>query len=216
LGGLQIDVKDSSVHAATQTLAANRHAMTIPPFDGRGFLPPFLGANATTPQRSPYDATMSELVGALATSSERENLIFGLIEYRALLNGCGYVDGLQFVDGSFVENIELREGRQPGDIDVFTFAMPAAQYVGNAALWASTGFPQWQGQIVNQALNKQRYQLDTYGMIVDHPLRVMNETIYWYSLFSHKKVTHDWKGFVRIPLNPADDQIARTMIVSGP
>jgi hypothetical protein len=39
--------------------------VVVPAFDGRGFLPPFLGADATTHSRSPYEATMSELVAAL-------------------------------------------------------------------------------------------------------------------------------------------------------
>ena len=192
--------------------------MTIPSFDARGLLPPFLGLDETTPARSPYDAMMSELVAALGTTPERQNLLYGLIEYRALLRNFGYIDATQFIDGSFVENVEGREGRAPGDIDVFTFAALPVQYHGNPALWASAGFPQWQSEIVNQTLNKQRYQLDTYGAIVSHGglMGMMNATIYWYSLFSHKRVTHDWKGFVRIPLNPLDDQAARQMIVSGP
>jgi hypothetical protein len=200
------------------SLATAGAAMTIPPFDARGFLPPFLGADATTALRSPYDATMTELVTALGTTPERQNLLFGLIEYRALLHGFGYHYALQFVDGSFAENVEVREGRPPGDIDVFTFAMLPVQYHGDGVLWATIGFPQWENEVVNKGLNKQRYQLDTYGVIVDQvgPLGVMNATIYWYGLFSHKKVTQDWKGFVRLPLNPRDDQAARAMIVSGP
>ncbi len=192
--------------------------MAIPAFDGRGLLPPFLGADETTPARSPYDATMGELVAALGTTPARQNLLFGLLEYRKLLGSFGYTGGVQFIDGSFVENVEAREGRDPGDIDVFSFVMLPLQYRGNIPLWQSTGFPQWTGEIVNQALNKQRYRLDTYGVVVDQggPLDLMNATIYWYSLFSHKRVTHDWKGFVRIPMNPADDRAALASIISGP
>jgi hypothetical protein len=192
--------------------------VAIPAFDGRGFLPPFLGADETTPSRSPYDATMSELVVSLGTTPPRQNLIFGLLRYRELLGSFGYTSGVQFIDGSFVEDVETREARDPGDIDVFSFLMQPAQYVGNVALWQSMGFPQWAAEVVNQNLNKQRYQLDTYGMVVDQggPLEMMNATIYWYSLFSHKKVAQDWKGFVIIPLNPADDQMALASIVSGP
>jgi hypothetical protein len=192
--------------------------MTIPAFDGRGFLPPFLGGDETTHARSPYDATMSELVAALGTTPARQNLLFGLLEYRMLLGSFGYTNGIQFIDGSFVENVETREARDPGDIDIFSFMMLPAQYHGNVPLWQSTGFPQWTGEIVNQGLNKLRYRLDTYGIVVDHggPQGLMDATIYWYSLFSHKKVTHDWKGFVRIPMNPADDQAALASIVSGP
>jgi hypothetical protein len=192
--------------------------MALPAFDGRGLLPPFLGADETTPARSPYDATMGELVVALGTTPARLKLLFGLLKYRKLLGSFGYTVGFQFIDGSFVENVEIRESRDPGDIDVFGFMMQPAQYVGNVALWQSTGFPQWTGEVVNRSLNKQRYLLDAYGIVVDQggPLEIMNATIYWYSLFSHKKVTHDWKGFVKIPLNPADDQAALASIVSGP
>jgi hypothetical protein len=191
--------------------------VAIPAFDGRGFLPPFLGTDETTPARSPYDATMSELVVALGTTAIRQNILFGLLKYRALLASFGYINGIQFIDGSFVENVETRESRDPGDIDVFSFLMQPAQYVGNVALWRSTGFPQFQGEVVNQALNKLRYHSDTYGIVVDQggPLQMMDATIYWYSLFSHKKVTHDWKGFIKVPLNPADDQLALASIVSG-
>lgn len=161
---------------------------------------------------------MSELLVALGTTPARQNLIFGLLKYRELLGSFGYTAGVQFIDGSFVEDVETREARDPGDIDIFSFLMQPAQYVGNVALWQSTGFPQWATEVVNRTLNKQRYQLDTYGMVVDQggPLEMMNATIYWYSLFSHKKVAQDWKGFVRIALDPVDDQLALTSIVSGP
>src|SRR5438128_1228261 len=100
---------------------------------------------------------MSELVVALGTTPVRENLLFGLLEYRALLVSFGYTQGVQFIDGSFVENVEAREARDPGDIDVFSFLMQPARYVGNVALWQAIGFPQWAGEVVNRDLNKQRY-----------------------------------------------------------
>ena len=192
--------------------------MVIPAFDGRGYLPPFLGADATTPARSPYDTTMSEMVAALGTSPERSNLLVGLIKYRELLGSFGYIHGVQFVDGSFVENVETREARSPGDIDVFSFLIRPPQYQSNVPHWQATGFPQWMNEVVNFALNKQRYNIDTYAIAVDQhgPLQLINETIYWYGLFSHKKVTQDWKGFLRLPLNPSDDQSALAAIVLGP
>jgi hypothetical protein len=192
--------------------------MVVPPFDGRGLLPPFLGANATTPARSPYETTISELVVALGTTPERYNLLFGLIKYRQLLDSLGYTQGVQFVDGSFVENVEIRESRSPGDIDVFSFLIRPPQYQGNDPLWQTTGFPHWVNEVVNFALNKQRYNIDTYAIAVDQhgPLQLINDTIYWYGLFSHKKVTQDWKGFVTVPLSPSDDQVALAAIVSGP
>ncbi|KYK45336.1 hypothetical protein A1D31_34875 [Bradyrhizobium liaoningense] len=187
----------------------------VPSFDNRGLIPPLLGSDETTHDRAPYQASMTELVAALGTTPWRENLLFGLLEYRALLAHHGYIDGLQFIDGSFVENVEVRESRDPGDIDVFSFLMRPAAYQQDPNLWASIGFAVWIGELMDRDKNKSRFLLDTYGIAVDQhgPLRLINETIYWYSLFSHRRVTREWKGFVRVPLNPADDAAARAMIV---
>ena len=188
----------------------------VPSFDGRGLIPPLIGSDETTPDRAPYQASMTELVTALGTTPWRENLLFGLLQYRALLNRCGYTSGLQFIDGSFVENVEVRESRDPGDIDVFSFLTRPTAYQKDPALWAAAGFPFWKLELMNRDKNKVRFALDTYGVAVDQhgPLRLINETIYWYSLFSHRRVTHEWKGFIRVPLNPTDDAAARAMIVS--
>lgn len=192
--------------------------MVIPPFDKRGFLPPFLGADATTPLRSPYGSTMVELVGALGTSPERLNLLFGLVKYRQMLTSLGYTMGEQFIDGSFVEDIETTESRPPGDIDVLSFVVRPVQYQGNSAAWKTIGVLQWKDQIINHSLNKQRYLVDSYAVAIDQigPGGLINATIYWYGLFSHKKVSQHWKGFVRIPLDANDDLQAFASIVSGP
>lgn len=108
--------------------AAGVDMSPVPSFDGRGLLPPVIGADETTRDRSPYFASMTELVATLGTTPWRENLLFGLLEYRKLLGHHGYTDGLQFIDGSFVENVEVGENRDPGDIDVFSFLMRPAAY----------------------------------------------------------------------------------------
>jgi hypothetical protein len=134
------------------------------------------------------------------------------------MTNLGYADGVQFVDGSFVENVESREGRDPGDIDLFSFLVRPLHYRTNAALWATTGFAEWTREIADRNRNKMRFGLDTYAIAIDQfrALGLIDETMYWYSLFAHKRITHDWKGFVRIPLNPADDVAARTALLTGP
>jgi hypothetical protein len=181
-------------------------------------LPPFLGADETTPDRSPYESTMSEVVTALGTTPVRQNLLFGLLKYREMLNSSGYVHGVQFIDGSFVENIEVRESRDPGDIDVFNFLIRPISLSKDPAIWAAVGFPVWALYLMNRDRNKERFGLDTFGIAVDQhgPLRLIEQTVYWYSLFSHKRVTHDWKGFLRVPLNPTDDAVAKAAILTGP
>jgi hypothetical protein len=186
----------------------------VPAFDARGFLPPFIGQDATTSERSPYEATMTETVAAMGTTQPRRTLLKGLLDYRALLGRLGYGNGLQFIDGSFVENVETREQRAPGDIDVFSFLVRPQHYQGAPALWASTGFAEWSREVADRNLNKQRFGLDTYAIAVDQhtPLRLIVETIYWSSLFAHKRLTHDWKGFLRVPLNASDDATARAAL----
>jgi hypothetical protein len=161
---------------------------------------------------------MEEFVAGLGTSPSRCNLIHGLLSYRSVMTNLGYTEGLQFIDGSFVENVEAREGRDPGDIDVFSFLVRPNHYRTNPALWNASGFVEWATEIADRNRNKSRFGLDTYAIAVDQqgPLGLINETIYWYSLFAHKRITHDWKGFVRIPLNPADDAAARTALLTGP
>jgi hypothetical protein len=174
--------------------------MAVPAFDSRGFLPPYIGQDGTTADRSPYSATMTEVVATLGSTRERRELIKGLLGYRTLLERLGYVDGLQFVDGTFAENVEAKEGRPPGDIDVFSFLMRPDHYRLDYSLWTSTGFPEWRNEIVNQPLNKQRFRLDTYAIAIDQagPLSTILETTYWYSLFRTNELLMIGKDFLEL------------------
>jgi hypothetical protein len=158
---------------------------------------------------------MTEVVGTLGITPERKKLLLALLDYRTLLASLGYAIGLQFIDGSFVENVELRENRSPGDIDVFSFLVRPSHYQQDPALWQSTGFAEWRDEIAARDLNKQRFGLDTYAIAIDQtgPVGVIEGTMYWYSLFSHKRLTYDWKGFLRVELNANDDAAARTACV---
>jgi hypothetical protein len=186
----------------------------VPAFDARGLIPPFVGSDEATKDRSPYEVTMPEIVASLGTTQPRRELLKGLLDYRELLARLGYTDGVQFVDGSFAENVEVREGRDPKDIDVFSYLTRPARYQQDPALWAAVGFAEWSAEIADRLQNKLRFRLDTYAIAVDQhtPIALIVETVYWYSLFAHKKITHDWKGFLRVRLNPADDAAARALL----
>ena len=71
---------------------------------------------------SPYVVTISDVIRRYATSAERIEILVGLLKFRADLRTAGFIDGFQWFDGSFVENIEETRGRAPADIDVVTFA----------------------------------------------------------------------------------------------
>jgi hypothetical protein len=184
--------------------------LSLPSFDLRGLLPPFRGSDAASADRAPYQTSMRELVMAFGTSPKRRLLLRKLIDYRALIAARGYTEGVQFIDGSFVENVELTEQRDPGDIDVFSVFRIQPVYKGNLSMWRFNEFSFWKDEIVNRNLNKERFLLDTYGIILEDltPLEFMMTTIYWYSIFSHQKSTFSWKGFVYVLLNSADDEQA--------
>lgn len=186
--------------------------MPLPSFDMRGLLPPFVGSDATTPDRSPYWVTMPELVVAFGTTPRRRQLLRNLIAYRALLAQEGYVGGIQFIDGSFVENVEALANRDPSDIDVFSILNAPVRYLTDPAAWQAAGLPFWQAEVVNRDLNKQRFSLDTYGVLFEErqaqPMNLVSDLIYWYGLFSHQRDTFAWKGFAGLVLDAAADQAA--------
>jgi hypothetical protein len=187
--------------------------MAIPNFNAQGVLPPFLGPNATTQQRSPYVGTMTDLVVALGTTVHRKRLFEGLIRYRQMMHSLDFTVGFQFIDGSFVENIEVTGGRVPNDIDVFSYLEKPSKYLTDPALWTSEGLTRWAGEIADRTKNKSRFGIDSYAVAIDEPfMTIINVTMYWHGLFSHQRTTMRWKGFVIVPLNAADDAAALTLL----
>jgi hypothetical protein len=183
----------------------------------RGLLPPFVGVDATTQDRSPYPATMAEVVTQLGTTPQRRQLLRNLIAYRALLASDGYQSGIQFIDGSFVENIEGAANRSPSDIDVFSILNAPQKYASDMTAWARSGINFWQTEIADRDKNKQRFSLDTYALLYEEltPIRLIQGVIYWYGLFSHQRDTFAWKGFLALMLDPAGDQAALASLGSA-
>jgi hypothetical protein len=191
----------------------------LPSFDLRGLLPPFAGDAASTADRSPYWVTMTEFASKMGTTPHRRQLIGNLISYRRMLTNEGYVGGIQFIDGSFVENVEIVANRPPTDIDVFSVLNAPAKYVADVAAWQTTGLPFWQNEIVDRDRNKQRFSLDTYAVLFEEraaqPMNLINDIIYWYGLFSHQRETLAWKGFAGLAIDPVDDQAALLQLGSA-
>lgn len=95
--------------------------MPIPAFDGiLNVLPPHLGTNGKVEHLSPYECIMQEVCERFATSSQRIGILRGFVALRQELWSLN-LRGFQWMDGSFVEDIEVQENRSPGDIDVVTF-----------------------------------------------------------------------------------------------
>ncbi len=59
----------------------------------------------------PYETRLVRTASSLAKSKERKEILRGLINYRQRLAAIGFTIGFQWLSGSFMEDIEVLEGR---------------------------------------------------------------------------------------------------------
>jgi hypothetical protein len=177
-----------------------RQGSDLPPHTPTGILPPYLDNPGGPPdQRSPYRVDMVDVVQRFATSPQRLTLLDGLIRWRDDLRAFGFCDGFMWLDGSFVEDLAA-QSREPRDIDIAAWIgypdEPVAQLNARAAQHR---------HLFDRVHAKPKYGLDVFV----HPLRlepaVMAERVaYWFGLFSHRRVSQEWKGLVEVPFDAAD------------
>lgn len=177
----------------------------IPSFNEGGVLPPFIGEDATGQlqlPRSPYRATMLSLVERFATSRERAMILRGLMRLRAGLRAVGLTEGLQWIDGSFVEDCETVKGRSPGDVDVVNLLRrPAA--LAHDGDWYE--FINANLHLIDPVQAKATFHCDAYFFDLDADrISVVEQAAYWFGLFSHQRVTFRWKGMVQLDLMEDD------------
>lgn len=179
---------------------------TVPDWDARGVLPPCDPSDPTSPARSPFRVSLREFVLDFALNAERLRILIGFLAYRAELHSEGLVEGFQWLDGSFCEDIELIEGRPPGDLDVVTFyKMPLGEDQASLKAANPALFP------INRAEHsalKARYSVDAYVKDLDPDPSTLpaliDTSIYWYSMWSHRR-DMTWKGYVQVDLSPIED-----------
>jgi hypothetical protein len=183
--------------------------MPIPAFDGiLNVLPPHAG-NVTQPgDLSPYHCTLTELCDRFATTPARKTILDGFLNFRGELRSLG-IQGFQWLDGSFLEDIETQEGRYPKDIDVVTFV---AQPTSLADIQAAFG-PR--PELLHRPSVKNSFSVDHFQIpLCSSPERVVDSTRYWYGLFSHRR-DRVWKGMLRVELmDKAEDDQARQVLES--
>jgi hypothetical protein len=166
----------------------------IPDWSSSGILPPVRN-NPTGLDRSPYKSDLLEFSTRFNTSPERTTLLLGLLDYRRALRTAGLNSGFQWLDGSFVEDVESLNNRPPSDIDVVTFCnLPQ----GMTQIDLVKSHP----ELFNNGLVKSTYKVDSYfvflGSKLDKP--IINKVSYWHSLWSHNR-NNLWKGFVEVDLD---------------
>lgn len=181
--------------------------LRLPEWNSQGFLPAVLpGEQGHSLNRSPYAISCVELVRRFGSSVERLSILQGFLNYRKRLHGIGLVQGVQWLNGSFVENIEVLENRAPNDIDVVTFAsMPHGET--QKSLIAHNK------EIFLPAQTKDAYKVDGYCIFLDGQASqvFIKQIAYWYSMWSHTR-SKQWKGFLQLELNNEDDDSAYELL----
>ena len=172
--------------------------MPIPEFDHNHVLPPHIGNPSDGIHLvSPYRATSIELVDFFATSKKRIEILIGLFSFRAKLTAQGLINGFQWLDGSFVENIEKQENRSPNDLDLITF------YFGYDKNFQDKLVQNF-AEFADRDLGKKNYLLDHFPFDATYsPVNNIEFTRYFVQLFSHNR-NKVWKGMIRIELNTTD------------
>ena len=183
------------------------NTVSIPAWNSAGVLPPIRpNVLGSSPDRSPYVVELAVLFDRFATSPERMAILDGLLRFCADLHAAGITSGFQWLDGSFLEQVEALEGRAPRDMDVVTF-LDLPQGLDQQSL------VQRHGSLFDQKHVKATYAMDAYFAVLGQPTdhwQVKN-IAYWYSLWSHRR-DGLWKGFVQVDLDPSQDGDARAIL----
>ncbi len=172
--------------------------VAIPPWTPTGVLPPVNLDDPVGPERSPYQVSLVDIVLRFGTSPKRREILEGLLNLRKALHEHRFVDGFQWIDGSFLEDFELIEKRSPADIDVVTFtSVPAELAVDDSVL-----------AIFDHDVVKREYLVDHYFVELNLPSRqLISQAAYWASVWSHRR-SMQWKGFLQVDLDPEFDAVA--------
>jgi len=157
-------------------------------------------------KRAPYVITALQLVERFGHTPERRKILRGFFNYRAKLRELKITEGFQWVDGSFVEEIEVLESRPPGDIDVVTFyRLPEGETQKTIFAKAPEYFPANEAE--KQVL-KDLFHVDTMMSSLDVTTpKAIKQGVFFYSIWAHRR-DFTWKGFVQIDLDDQSDAAA--------
>ena len=161
----------------------------------------------TSFDRSPYRASLVDVVERFGNSAVRCELMAGLLDFRAALHAAGLVSGFQWLNGSFVEDVESSRGRAPGDIDVVTFFYVPEGHTRESLVRDFPG-------AFDKISARLDFNVDSYfvGLNQTNAETVVSLSAYWYGLWSHTKERLRWKGFVEVDLDPDEDETARAAL----
>lgn len=180
----------------------------IPNFEVSGVLPPFLGCPTQPANQAPYKVTLDEFVSHFSTSDERKKILEGFLEYRVKLKSLGVNDGFQWLDGSFVEDVEKVRGRPPNDIDLVTFAFRPSGLDDNSMRTLMTD----NSDIFFSKSAKVKFSCDAYFVdLTTKPKFLVSQSRYWFGLFSHQRSTSLWKGMLEVDLTDDENPVIQKL-----
>ena len=180
--------------------------VTIPRWSPQGVLPPINSATPTSTDRSPYCVSLIDFVLRFGNTGPRRRIVAGFLDFRSALHEIGVDNGFQWVDGSFLEDIERGENRSPRDLDLVTFfRLPQ----GRTQRTLRDAAP----NIFDHAYCKENFRVDAYFQPLNDglPESLVARSAYWYSVWSHRRNGY-WKGYLQLDLSNTDDEIARADI----
>lgn len=172
----------------------------------QGVLPPINPAEPTSTDRSPYRVSLIDFVLRFGNTEPRRRILEGFLDFRSALHRIGVDNGFQWVDGSFLEDIERVKKRPPRDLDLVTFfRLPE----GRTQRTLRDAAP----HLFNNACCKENFRVDAYFQPLDDssPESLVAQSAYWYSVWSHRRNGY-WKGYLQLDLSNTDDEIARANI----
>ena len=170
----------------------------IPPWNSSGVVPPiYPGYPGNSPFRAPFQVSLLDFIQRFSNTQRRQKILKGLLEYRNNLHHAGLSKGFQWINGSFVENVEANKNRNPNDIDVVTFfELPP----GETEVTLNTKSP----HLFDNKQIKQQFLTDSYCFPLgnDKPISYFIKlSHYWYSMWAHQRDSFAWKGFLEIDLS---------------
>jgi hypothetical protein len=186
---------------------------SIPPLNASGLLPPYIGGDPTAKDAmSPYRCTLRELATVSCTSAARVTIFKGLLEYRKQLAQLGFVNGFQWLSGSYLEAIERIERRDPKDVDLVTFCNAPTNCPTPLHLQAViTANP----DVFQPARAKTKFFCDPYFVNFEFgPRFIVMQARYWFGLFSHRR-DWSWKGLLEVSLALSQDDADAETYVNG-
>lgn len=180
----------------------------IPAFTPSGVLPFRIGDIRSLSSFAPFRTTSEELVRVFGASSHRKSLLLGFFQLREVLRSEG-LTGIQWVDGSFSEDIESTKKRDPNDVDVLTIYT-------HPNINIEMDIQRRRAEFASTTALKAAFHVDHYFLSLSmDPLALVWFTRYWFGLFTHNR-DGMCKGMLAVDLNtPQEDRRALHLLSGG-